>query len=139
MDGERIYEELQLLTFTAGGVRMAADMSQIAGMVEPERAEAMGVRLSRLHEHMLFREGPVIYSHPRVLLIKSSGAPSGIVIDQPEEITSVPIGSIRPLPPLFALCAGSKAVWGAVVRDGGVVLIIDFYKLPLTEDINRRG
>jgi chemotaxis signal transduction protein len=109
---------------------MAADTSQIAGMIEPDRAEAMGVKVGRLHEHMFFRENPVIYSSPRVLLIKDENAPYGIMVDRPEEIASVPLDFIRPLPPLFEPYAGSKAVWGAVVKDDGVVLIIDFYKLP---------
>ncbi len=122
-------EEIGLLVFDVMGVMMGVDTSQVAGMLKPEEAERNGVAAVCLHERLHFRGAPVRYSDPHVLVIKSEGEQRGIIIDRPREIISAKIDSIRPMPSLLASAGGSRAPWGAVLREGQCIVLIDFYKL----------
>ncbi|MGD0283631.1 MAG: chemotaxis protein CheW [Dissulfurispiraceae bacterium] len=122
-------EEIGLLVFDVMGVMMGVDTAQVAGMLKPEEAERKGVVAACLHERLHFREEPVRYSDPHVLVIKSEGEQRGIIIDHPREIISAKIDSIRPMPFLLASAGGSRAAWGAVLWEGQCIVLIDFYKL----------
>lgn len=120
-------EEIQLLTFVVTGVRMAVDTEQINAMVEP--GQAGEVEVVPLHEKISFSTEQVSYRAPKVILIKDEGSTSGVVIDQPEDIISVTIDSIRALPRLLEECIRPRAFWGVALKGGEIILLIDFYRL----------
>jgi len=123
-------DELTLLVFTVGGVRMAVDTAQIDGMAHPEDVQIQGRETRGFHEIISFR-GPVCYKAPWVLQVKDEIMPYGVMIDQPEEIFPVNLEALQPLPHLIGAGGGSKAIWGAMVRaDGTILLLVDLYKLP---------
>jgi len=122
-------EEIQLLTFTIMGTRMGVDTSQVSEMLEPEQAGERGINVHRFNDELPFRDSQVIYNSPKVLLIKNEGPAYGILIDQPDEIGSISLNSIRPIPPLISSCKGPKAIWGAAVKDEEIILLVDFYRL----------
>ncbi len=123
-------DELTLLVFTVGGVRMAVDTAQVYGMAHPEDVEIQGRETLGLHQIISFR-GPVSYKAPWVLQLKDEAMPYGIMIDQPEEIVPVNLDALQPLPRLIRAGGGSEAIWGAMVRaDGTILLLVDLYKLP---------
>lgn len=127
--GSGPYEEIQLLTFTIRGARLGVDTSQVSEMLEAEQAGERGLSVRRFDDALPFRGGPVTYTSPMVLLIKKGGPQYGILIDKPEEICPVPLSMIRPLPPFMLSRKGPKAIWGAVVREEEVILLVDFCRL----------
>ncbi|HAK87745.1 MAG: hypothetical protein A2077_07240 [Nitrospirae bacterium GWC2_46_6] len=120
--------EVELLTFNIGGVKMGVDTAQIAAMLETGQAEERGVSVSGLFEKMPFRGREITCSAPHVIVIKDEGDPYGILIDRPDDILRVSIDDIRHLPPIFAACGCSKAIWGAVLKGEDVILLVDFYR-----------
>jgi len=123
-------EELTLLVFTVGGVRMAVDTTQVDGMSHPDDVEIQVGETRGFHQIISFR-GPVCYKAPWVLKVKDEAMPYGIMIDQPEEIVPVNLDALQPLPHLIGAGGGSKAIWGAMVRaDGTILLLVDLFKLP---------
>jgi len=122
-------EELELLTFSIGEVKMAVDTAQVAAMLKTGQAEERGVSVSSLFEKIPFYGAEIGYSAPHVIVIKDEGEPYGVLIDRPDDIIRVSIDDIRPLPPVVASCSSSKAIWGAVLIAEGIILLIDFYKL----------
>jgi chemotaxis signal transduction protein len=131
--------EIQVLIFNIMGIKMGVNMEQICGMREINQAEEKGLKIVKFHEKTPFRITPVIYRSPKLLLIQDDGTSSGsgIIVDEPEDIVSIPINSIRPLPPLLELLCPSKAIWGAILRDEEIILLVDFFRLLEVE--NTRG
>ena len=124
-------DELTLLVFTVGGVRMAVDTAQIDGMVHPGDDEIQDKETRGLHQIIPFRS-PVCYKTPWVLQVKDEATPYAVMIDQPEEIVPVNIAALQPLPHLIRAGGGSEAIWGAMVRaDGTILLLVDLYKLSV--------
>jgi chemotaxis signal transduction protein len=123
-------DELTLLVFTVGGVRMAVDTAQVDGMSHPEDVEMQGQVARGFHQIIPFRD-TVNYKAPWVLRVKDDALPYGVIIDQPEEIVPVNLEALQPLPPLIGAGGGAEAIWGGMVRaDGTIILLVDLYKLP---------
>ncbi len=123
-------DELSLLVFTVGGVRMAVDTVQVAGLAHPDDVGIQGMETRGFHQIIPFR-GPVCYKAPWVLQVKDEAMPYGVMIDQPDEIVPANLDILQPLPSLIAAGGGSEAIWGAMVRaDGSIILLVDLYKLP---------
>src|SRR5208337_4185912 len=106
-------DELTLLVFTVGGVRMAVDTSQVYGMAHPDDVEILGMETRGFHQIISFR-GPVCYKAPWVLQVKDEKMPYCVMIDQPEEIVQVNLDALQPLPCLIGTGGGSEAIWGAM-------------------------
>lgn len=126
-------EEIELLVFTFMGVRMGIDTGEIAEMLKPEDALRQGLATVSLHERLQFKGAEVRYDEPHVLVMREEGARRGIVIDHPDEIALVKIGSIMPMPDIIALAGSTKAVWGAVFKDEGIIFLLDCGKMALYE------
>lgn len=124
--------KLQMLAFTIMGVKLAADTGQIDEMLRPDQAVERGLKIHNFDDRIPFHGRPVIYNSPVVLMINHpSGKTFGIVIDRPDEIISLDIGSIRPLPALLTEGGRSGAIWAAAIKDDTVVLLIDLLKLSV--------
>ncbi len=126
-------EEIELLVFTIMSVRMGIDTEDIAEMLKPEDALRQGLATVALHERLQFRGAEVRYDDPHVLVMRDEGARRGIVIDHPDEIAVVNIESIMPMPDIIALSGGAKAVWGAVLKDEGIIFLLDCGKMAVCE------
>lgn len=122
-------EDLQMLTFTLMGTKMGVDTAQLDGIIKPDEAVEAGLDVTMFHERVPFRGGPVIYSSPMVLMVKDPHKPYGVMIEEPDDLISVSIDSIHELPSLVASCSRTKAIWGAVLKDEDVVLLVDFYSM----------
>ena len=125
--------ELEILVFTVGGVTLGVDTEQVGGVITAGQAEEMGMKLSPFPDKIPLGRMPVRFQAPRALLIKAV-PPYAVVIESPEDILSVRLDSIRPLPPLLAACNPCEAVWGVAVREEGIILLIDFLRLHDVHD-----
>ena len=123
------------------GVKLGVDTAQVKGILEMEQASGMDLPVSNIHDLIRICLGPVVYKSPKVLLINRGSSPFGIVVDRLEEIEAVRLDRIQLMPVLIEKCTGTKAIWGSVVDGEGVILLIDFYKLPccnpLTESVEK--
>ena len=112
------------------GLKLAVDTAQVKGILEVAQASGMDLPVSNIHDLIKICLEPVVYKSPKVLLIKRSSSPFGILVDRLEEIETVRLDRIQLMPVLIEKCTGTKAIWGSVVDGGEVILLIDFYKLP---------
>lgn len=124
----RTLTDIRLLTFSAMGVRMAVDAEEVSAIVEPEEADKKGIEVFGFGEKLSFRKRNVQMRAPKVLIGKDSQR-KGILIDQPEDIVSVSIGKIRPLPPILESCLKGAVIWGAAIIGGRAVLLVDLQRL----------
>lgn len=131
---QEAFKEIQLLVFNIMGVRLGIDIDQIYEIYEileqdPMKRERYGA--SWFHEKIPFRINPIIYKSPKLLLVRDEETTSGIIIDQPEDILSVTIDAIQPLPPLLEALNRSSAIWGVTLKDEEIILLVDLYKLNI--------
>lgn len=118
-------EAIRVLVFQFEGIRMGIDVEQIAGMLDPRDRAVDELSVSSFHEKLSFRNGPSAYVAPMVLLVKDEEGRHGVLIDQPQDIISIKIDSIRPLPPLVEASRESPAVWGVALMEEDMVLLVD--------------
>ena len=132
-------QEIEVLLFSIMGVKLGVDTAQVKGILEMEQASDMDLPVTNIHDLIRICLEPVVYKAPKVLLINRGSSPVGILVDGLEEIETVRLDRIRLMPVLIEKCAGTKAIWGSVLNDKVVILLIDFYKLPccnpLTESV----
>ena len=126
----RCPDELQVLTFTLMGMKMGIDTGQIVELMEPDEAEARGWKPFRLSDRLALRGRTADGHSVKVLLTGKEGTPMAVTIGPPAAILSIPLDDLQPLPRLIATCRGSRAVWGAVVMNDEIILLVDLYKLP---------
>ena len=112
------------------GLKLGVDTVQVKGILEMEQASDMDLPVSNIHDLIKIGPEPVVYKSPKVLLINHVSSPFGILVDRLEEIEAIRLDHIQLMPVLIEKCTGTKAVWGSVADGEGVILLIDFYKLP---------
>jgi len=127
---EACTQEIEILIFSVKGLKLGVETAQVKGILEMEQASGMDLPVSNIHDLIKICPEPVVYKSPKVLLINRGSSPFGIVVDRLEEIETVRLGRIQLMPFLIEKCTGTKAIWGSVVDGEGVILLIDFYKLP---------
>lgn len=127
------FEELQLLILNIAGVRFGVDMEQISEIIELEQANQKEFNIVKFDENLSFRGLAVTYKSPKVLLLKDEFS-SAILVEQPEDMVSISIDSVQPLPPLLA-CQKAFPIWGATLLDDEVVLLVDCYRLVASEPV----
>ncbi len=112
------------------GVKLGADVEQIEEMLEPDQAKERLIHLFRFHEELSFFNRQVRYQSPKVLVIKNESVPSGVVIDEPEDIKTISLDLIAPMPPLIEACINPPVIWGVAIIDDDMVLLMDLNRLP---------
>ncbi len=130
--GEHV-NEIQVLTFCLLGVRMGVEASQLAGMIDP--ADAVGRELELLpilNGFPSIRKAETDFNPAKALLVKMGDCTTGVLIDQPDDIISIPIDSVRPLPLLLRMSMENGTIWGAALVDGEIILLLDIFKLVET-------
>ncbi len=123
-------KEIRVLTFTTSGMKMAVDADQIVRLTGLEEAEGRGWKLSTLPDRLARRGGGPLNLDTKVLMAGSESSPIALAIDRLDDILSLQIDDLQPLPRLITSCSASRAVWGAVVRNGEIILLVDLHKLP---------
>lgn len=118
---------LNLFLFSVGGVHFAVDAEQAVGMVPYGGEEAPD--LFWAHEELGFG-CPVSYQSPMVVTVRTpDGQPYRIVIDAMEDIAEFDRNDIRLFPVLLESAVLRNGMWGVLVRDDHMVLLVDFQRL----------
>jgi chemotaxis signal transduction protein len=116
---------LNLLLFSAGGVRFGVDAAQIAGTAAVTGDDAE--KPAWLHELLEFGDRQVVYREPVILEVGTDGAGRWrVVVDAMEDIITVAVHEILPLPPPVELHVLGKGLWGVLPRGGMMILLMDF-------------
>ena len=116
---------LNLLLFSAGGVRFGVDAAQIAGTAAVTNDDA--AKPAWMHELLEFGDRPVVYREPVILVLGTGGAGRRrVVVDAMEDIITVPVDEILPLPPPVESHVLGKGLWGVLPKGGRMILLMDF-------------
>ncbi len=122
-------DEIRVLAFTSSGVKIGIDTDQIARLTGIEEAEGRDWKPFSLPGRPALRGVSSPDPAAKVLLARGEGPPIALAIDRLDEIFSVPVDDLRPLPHLITSSSAFHAVWGAVIRNGEIILLVDIYKL----------
>ena len=119
---------LDLLLFSVGGVYFGVDVEQVAeiAVYEDEQAED----LFWFHEEMGFKSNAVKYQSPTIVTIKAHVSQSfRLIIDSMEDIAEFSQNDIRLFPNLMGPVALRNGMWGIMVKDDRMILLVDFERL----------
>lgn len=114
--------------FHAAGVKMAVETVRVDCIMSGEQAAQQGISSCRLNKVL----GSAYETSPEpstVILYKNGSETCGLGIDGLDEITTVPIRAIQPLPEPLSYFAGPRLFQGIVLHGNDVVLILDLYRL----------
>ncbi|HWP46418.1 MAG TPA: chemotaxis protein CheW [Candidatus Limnocylindrales bacterium] len=135
--GNKNFKEIQLLIFDIIGIKFGVDIEQVSEIYELiDLGQMKGAKYgaSWFHEKIPFRQGPVVYKSPRLLILRDQETTLGIIIDQPEDILSITLDDIHPLPSLLEALNRPAAIWGIALKDEKMILLVDFYKLFVNKE-----
>src|SRR5512140_810073 len=121
--------EIEVLTFNALGIRLGVDTTQVESVLEMEQASDREVPIADIHEIMR-SVGSASDQSPKVLLIRHHPSSFGVIVDRLEAIEVVGLDRIQPMPALIEKSTRTNAIWGSIVDNDEVILLIDFHKLP---------
>jgi hypothetical protein len=115
---------LPVLLFSVGGVHYGVSADQIASVAAMDTPADPRARW--LHQEMGYQARPD-YRAPAALSVRAArGVRLQVVIDAVEDIFEFGAEHFRPLPPLVASRAAARGLWGAILRQGRVYLLVDF-------------
>jgi chemotaxis signal transduction protein len=121
---------LNLLLFSVGGVRFGIEADQ-AESIAAYTGET-GNDLFRFHDVVNYGDDSITYASPTIITVRTRGfRPCRVIIDSMEDIAEFSQNDIRPFPPLLEPLALRKGMWGILVRNGSMVLLVDFQRLTI--------
>ncbi|MBF0564803.1 MAG: hypothetical protein HQK89_06135 [Nitrospirae bacterium] len=144
----RILSESQYLLFTIGRVTFAVDMEQVAEIALVGDIKHAPVCFHRFHDLVGLQENsghcpgampeamtspavmPMVI--PMVMIVRRKTPPTAIIIEEPSDTLSIPLESMRPMPPLIAHY--TKAIWAAAFIYDEPVYLVDLYKFGIFTD-----
>ncbi|GAM09100.1 hypothetical protein OR1_01374 [Geobacter sp. OR-1] len=119
---------LNLFLFSVGGVHFAIDPEQAVEMIPYEGEKDDD--LFWFHEELAFGDEAVTYQAPVIVTIRTGDPrPYRVIIDSMEDIAGFCTDDIRPFPELLEPFTLRKGLWGVVVKDGRMILLVDFVRL----------
>ncbi|MBF0227324.1 MAG: hypothetical protein HQK76_17905 [Desulfobacterales bacterium] len=122
-------QEINILIFKIMNIKFGVSTDQLDAMVNYDESEKTDSSIFWLHERIDFYNRNIIYQSPKILMTKDINHLAGIIVDEPEDIISLNIDSIMPLPTLFDVIECSKALWGCAMYKNNIILLVDFFKL----------
>lgn len=129
-------DEIRILIFSIMGTSLGIDMEQISGILGLHEARERNLEWIGFHEKIPFKEEPVVYRSPMILLTRNREIDCGILIEQPEDIdVAIKIDAIRPFPPLIARSIRSGPLWGVILRKEKFIFLADLHKFWETDSL----
>lgn len=122
-------EKIRFLIFDIMGMMLGVDVEQVSGMLFLDEARERHLDMIWFHEKLPLPVRQARYGSPRVLLVKGRPPPFGVIIDRPEDIRTIPLAWMSPVPCLIETCMACSALWGVADLEGYLVLLVDLYKL----------
>lgn len=121
--------EISILIFEFMNIHIGVDMAQVSEICEQSLAEKKSQNIFQIHEKIPYIKNKVLYRTPRVILVRHDEITTGIVIDMPLEIVSLPTTSILPLPDVIEIFKDYTPVWGVTMNKNRIVLLVDVFSV----------
>lgn len=138
MDAHGNIEEIRIVIFRVSDIYFGVDMEQVLQIQPLDRLLQKDLELVWIHERIDFNHRTIDYAEPLVLEIERQNTPSGIVIEELEDIdVSVPLDRIHPLPTLLEVHMDSSPIWGVTLQNSSFVFLIDAYRFLSAADIEQ--
>ncbi len=128
-NGKADINEIELFTFNLMDICFGIDTDQISEIYELKQAKQKKIDLHWFHEKIAFQKKEMAYVSPKVVVIKDAEMKTGIVIDRPDNIAAITIDAIQPMPVIFESFSSSSPIWGVVLDDEKIILLVDSYRL----------
>lgn len=120
-------DTLNMLMFAVGGVRFAIDADQVAEIADYQCGRDPD--LLWFHEELGYGAKAVEYQSPAVLSIRCKAEPYRVIVDALEDIAAFSTNELRVLPNLLEPFALRRGVWGVLLRNNKIILLLDFMRL----------
>lgn len=120
-------KDFHLLVFKVGGIALGGDMDQIREICDPADLDD-DVDSFWFSDKVPFPENSRNDASPKALVFKVD-KPTATLVDQIDEILVIPVHSIQPLPPLIEKRIKPKIVWGGILLNQEIVLLVDFFRM----------
>lgn len=133
-DPGRRLDGLPVIVFTVKGVKMAADVDQVVEMLDAREAEARRLTTAGLDDYISFRGRESSGERRKILLVKDSPTPRAFVVDTADEVATIAVDAIHPMPPLIASARASRALWGLAMRGDEIIVLVDLSDLGRGDD-----
>ena len=119
---------LGLLLFSVCGVHYGVAAEQVAGISSFDGAAADD--LFWFHKELEYGDASPPYVAPMVATIRTGCVQSyRVIIDKMEDIAEYSQNDIRLFPELLEPFALRRGLWGILLRNGTMVLLVDFQRL----------
>ncbi|NMC75154.1 MAG: hypothetical protein GYA56_12495 [Geobacteraceae bacterium] len=124
---------LRLLIFRCGGLRFGADADQVTalGPWDPDNPPPHAVPF---HHAVGVETGEAIRT-PETCTVNREGEVCTFIIQSPDDLVSVALGHVRPLPSLVEPRALERGIWAAIPGDGGILLLVDLHRLATKRNL----
>ena len=125
---------VELLLFTAGGIRFGVECSSIAGILTLPEAQEIGLSILDLPAALRLAclQEPVCAAS-RVIVLKGGDASTGVIINGPDEFFMADAADVSPLPALLSATISTPAIRGVARRGDEFILLADFQRALLTK------
>jgi len=119
---------LGLLLFSVCGVHFGVDAGQVTGIAAYDGEQADD--LFWFHEVLEYGDAGHTYFSPTVITIRTGvGLSSRMIIDRMEDIVDFSQNDIRLFPALLEPLVIRRGLWGILLRNDCMVLLLDFKRL----------
>ena len=122
-------EGFKALVFQMHDTLFATDLEQIDELIEGDHWSHHDEEIILLDRLMPLNSSPLVYKDPHVITIHFQGNTVALQIDQPQDITYIPIDAIRKLPAIVEKVRHQIWLWGVSLQKEEPVLLIDCHKL----------
>lgn len=114
---------LEVVSFVAGGYRVAVEAAQVHSQLPANHATGIASA-----EQLLGLPEPESREHGsrRILLLKHPAGDFAVMVSDPVELLGLAIDAIHPLPALIAARTTVAGLRGLAVDAEGVLLLVDF-------------
>lgn len=120
---------IKLLLFEIMGVDFGVKTEEIFEIHDPNTLLNTDIKTCKFYDMIPFRTETVIYHSPRILLVKTEEGVRGVEVEAPNDMITIKRLAIRPIPRLIAEQNVSKAIWGVVINQGKMILIVSLDRL----------
>lgn len=120
--------DLNLLIFEFYKVKLAVDMVQVSGLIEPDEARNRELEIVKLEDRIRFRDTFPKPRSPKCLMIRDHELRS-LMIASPDDIISVDSESLRPLPFPLNGDRNEQPILAVMWEKDEAVFLLDCYQI----------
>jgi len=118
----------RLMIFSSGGLRFGADADQVASLGPCDRDDPP-LNAVPLHFAVGHGESTTACMFPETCVVRKGENECTFIIESPEDLVSVEMRLLQPLPLLVESFAKERGIWAALPWKAGILLVLDLEML----------